>query len=104
MNTSSFISGVLIGACATAIMSKNKGSLTSAITQSAGKMMDIGASTMVASSSGSNSYSSNSNQYAQTHSKEDSMKHIHDFINSNPDVKREVDMIMKETNTTIPGF
>ncbi|MEC0243359.1 hypothetical protein P4H66_26445 [Paenibacillus dokdonensis] len=97
MNTSSFISGVLIGAAATAIMSKNKGSITSAITQNAGKMMDM-------SSLGMNSAGSHSSGHVQTHSKDESMKQINDFINSNPDVKREVDMIMKETNTVIPGM
>ncbi|WP_136606214.1 hypothetical protein [Paenibacillus dokdonensis] len=97
MNTSSFISGVLIGAAATAIMSKNKGSITSAITQNAGKMMDM-------SSLGMNSSASHSSQHVQMHSKDESMKQINDFINSNPDVKREVDMIMKETNTVIPGM
>jgi len=97
VNTSSFISGVLIGAAATAIMSKNKGSITSAITQNAGKMMDM-------SSLGMNSAGSHSSQHVPTHSKDESMKQINDFINSNPDVKREVDMIMKETNTVIPGM
>ncbi|MWV44745.1 hypothetical protein GRF59_14085 [Paenibacillus sp. HJL G12] len=101
MNTSSFISGVLIGAAATAIMSKNKGSITSAITQNAGKMMDIGAiGSLGTSSAGGHS----SNHHAQSHSKDESMKQINEFINSNPDVKREVDMIMKETNTVIPGL
>ncbi|MGN7357397.1 hypothetical protein ACTHPF_08510 [Paenibacillus sp. SAF-054] len=100
MNTSSFISGVLIGAAATAIMSKNKGSITSAITQNAGKMMDIGS----IGSSGSGSSGGHSSHYAHSHNKDESMKQINDFISSNPDVKREVDMIMKETNTTIPGL
>ncbi len=100
MNTSSFISGVLIGAAATAIMSKNKGSITSAITQNAGKMMDIGS----IGSSGSGSSGGHGSHYAHSHNKDESMKQINDFISSNPDVKREVDMIMKETNTTIPGL
>lgn len=109
MNTSSFISGVLLGAAATAIMSKNKGSITSAITHNAGKMMDIGSIGSIGSaSSGSHSSQPYAQPYAQSHAqshnKDDSMKQIHDFINSNPDVKREVDMIMKETNTVIPGL
>lgn len=105
MNTSSFISGVLLGAAATAIMSKNRGAITSAITHNAGKMMDIGSIGSIGSSNSVNSGSySNQHQQAAMHSKDDSMKQINDFINSNPDVKREVDMIMKETNTVIPGF
>lgn len=105
MNTSSFISGVLLGAAATAIMSKNKGSITSAITHNAGKMMDIGSIGSIGSaSSGSHSSQTYAQTHVQSHNKDDSMKQIHDFINSNPDVKREVDMIMKETNTVIPGL
>ncbi|GIO30840.1 MULTISPECIES: hypothetical protein [Paenibacillus] len=97
MNTSSFISGVLIGAAATALVSRGKGTLTSAIAHNAGKMMDIGS---IGSIAGNN----HASQYSDIHSKGESMKQINAFINSNPDVKREVDAILKETNTVIPGM
>ncbi|MDR0269091.1 hypothetical protein [Paenibacillus sp.] len=109
MNTSSFISGVLIGAAATAIVSKNKGQISSAITQNASKMVDIasiGSLGMNHSTNHSTNHSMNhqNNQQTQYHSKDESMKQINDFIKSNPDVKKEVDMILKETNSVIPGL
>ncbi|BFH61758.1 MULTISPECIES: hypothetical protein [Paenibacillus] len=100
MNTSSFISGVLIGAAATALMSRNKGAISSAITHNASKMMDIGSIGSIAT--GGTNYSAAPQNNA--HSKADSMKQIHDFINSNPDVKKEVNMILNETNSSIPGL
>lgn len=97
MNTSSFISGVLLGAAATALVSRNRGSITSAIANNAGKMMDIG-------SIGSVGMNNQASSYATTYSKAESMKQINEFINSNPEVKREVDSILRETNTVIPGL
>ncbi|WP_339324298.1 hypothetical protein [Paenibacillus sp. FSL W8-0194] len=97
MNTSSFISGVLIGAAATALVSRSRGNITSAIASNAGKMMDIG-------SIGSIGMNNHESRYSEPHSKVESMKQINEFINSNPDVKREVDSILKETNTVIPGL
>ncbi|WP_223066607.1 hypothetical protein [Paenibacillus caui] len=37
-------------------------------------------------------------------SKESNMKMIKDFIKGNPDVRREVEQILKETHTVIPGL
>jgi len=38
------------------------------------------------------------------HSKEYSVKQITDFIKGNADVRREVEQILKETNSVIPGL
>jgi hypothetical protein len=36
--------------------------------------------------------------------KEENMKLIKDFISTSPDVKREVEQILKETHTAVPGL
>lgn len=115
MNTSSFLGGILIGAAATTILSKNKGSIMSSAmgNNAKHKMMDLASFGMNSANSresegptGGSSYQSNhsSGTHSQTHSKESSMNQIQDFIRTNPDVKREVDMILKETNSVIPGL
>lgn len=37
-------------------------------------------------------------------SKESNLKMLKDFISSNPDVKHEVEQILKDTHTVIPGL
>ncbi len=37
-------------------------------------------------------------------SKESNLKMLKDFIRSNPDVKHEVEQILKDTHTVIPGL
>ncbi|GAB6990335.1 hypothetical protein [Paenibacillus pini] len=113
MNTSSFLSGVLIGAAATTILAKKKGSLLSSVMGSNGNISSLGLN------SGSGSHSSDSNYTGgsssqnhstatghggQAYSKETSLNQVKDFIRNNPEVKQEVDMILKETNTVIPGL
>ncbi|MFC7681991.1 hypothetical protein [Paenibacillus sp. GCM10028914] len=60
------------------------------------------------SSSGPDSSShSAENQHGgqtSTHSKTANLKQLKDFIRSNPDVKHEVEQILKETHTVIPGL
>lgn len=41
---------------------------------------------------------------ATNHSKEHNLKQITDFIKGNADVRKEVEAILKETNTVIPGI
>ncbi|MNN63249.1 hypothetical protein D3C81_1786140 [compost metagenome] len=49
-------------------------------------------------------YPSSVSSAATNHSKEHSLKQITDFIKGNPDVRKEVEAILKETNTVIPGI
>ncbi|WP_054957149.1 hypothetical protein [Paenibacillus dakarensis] len=59
------------------------------------------------SSSSESSSHSKSNQHggqASSDSKAANLKLVKEFIQSNPDVKHEVEQILKETNTVIPGL
>lgn len=102
MNTSAFIGGILIGAAATTLLSRNRGRnmITSVMGGNAkDKMMDM-ANIGIGSSHRHDAHGSHNDSY----SKGSSVTQIKDFIRTNPDVKREVDMILKETNTVIPGL
>ncbi|AWB45037.1 hypothetical protein DCC85_12930 [Paenibacillus sp. CAA11] len=120
MNTSSFLFGAALGAAATVWASKRKNGLMSAAGQ-AGSMLkfaDLSKSkndgtfpkseskgsdaTSLASSVKSSSHSSEAAH--QTHSKDSNLSAIKDFIKGNPDVRREVEQILKETHTVIPGL
>lgn len=119
VNISSLLTGIVIGAAATNMMSKNNqnGSVNPIADLAKGKMMDfatlgmnfVGDNFSESPTSGSTHNSTHespatSGAETQTHSKESSMKMVKDFIKQNPDVKYEVDMILKETNTVIPGL
>lgn len=123
MNTSSFLCGVLIGAAASMIMSKKRNSLLSSLGQSGGSMSgakDKATEKIISmatagfgntAASSSNAQSNNSSGEASVHktespgkSKESNLKLLKDFIRSNPEVKSEVEQILKETNTVIPGL
>ncbi|MNI45333.1 hypothetical protein D3C73_997540 [compost metagenome] len=41
---------------------------------------------------------------ATDHSKEHNLKQITEFIRGNADVRKEVEAILKETNSAIPGL
>lgn len=56
------------------------------------------------SESSTQEYPSPVSTSAANHSKEYSLKQVTDFIKSNSDVRREVEAILKETNTAIPGL
>ena len=112
MNTSSFLSGVLIGAAATAYMSKNKESIGQMADKAKDKVMDVASSNMGIDLSSLGSaitdtlqHSSSSHSHASsTASKDTSINMVKDFIRTHPEVKQEVDQILKETNTVIPGL
>ncbi|HEY2492870.1 MAG TPA: hypothetical protein VGI33_08165 [Paenibacillus sp.] len=113
MNTSSFLTGILIGAAATSMISKNKGNgpVSQMADKAKDKVMDFATMGMINNGSDLNSVfnhnaaqGSSSSSMSPTYSKESNMSMVKDFIRSNPDVKVEVDMILKETNTVIPGL
>ncbi|MHA0855484.1 hypothetical protein [Paenibacillus sp. CMAA1364] len=119
MKISSLLTGIVIGAAATNMLTKNSpnGSMGQMADMAKEKMMDFTMMGMnmggdrdserpTASSNHTTAYQTadTSGVQAQTYSKESNMKMIKDFIKENPDVKNEVDMILKETNTIIPGI
>jgi ABC-type glycerol-3-phosphate transport system substrate-binding protein len=113
VNTSSFLTGILIGAAATSMISKNKGNgpVSQMADKAKDKVMDFATMGMINNGSDLNSVfnhnaaqGSSSSSMSPTYSKESNMSMVKDFIRSNPDVKVEVDMILKETNTVIPGL
>ncbi|WP_138492982.1 hypothetical protein [Paenibacillus pinistramenti] len=111
MKTSSFLLGVALGAAGVVWASRKRKGLMSAASN-AGSMINFAnlaknKSNGTFSGSDTNHSSSdnrilNAEQRAQM--KESNLRTIKDFIKGNPDVKREVDLIMKETNTIIPGL
>lgn len=127
MNTSSFVCGVVIGVAASMIMSNKKnammstsghsgGSMTGSMSDAADKAKDKIISMAMTgfgntASSASNSQSNGSNggsvehkQESSVQSKESNLKMLKDFIRSNPEVKSEVEKILKESHTSIPGL
>ena len=131
MNTSSFFCGVLMGVAASMIMSKKRNAVMSSLGQSGGSMSGaadkakekiIGMATTgfgntaasssnASSNTSSNAQSNGSNSGTSEHkmespvkSKESNLKLLKDFIRNNPEVKSEVEQILKETHTAIPGL
>lgn len=132
MKTSSFLCGVLMGAVGVMMMSRRRKSLMSPMGQSNGsmggaaskakdKIMDM-AMTGFGSTAANDSQGSNGSQGTRSHanssegssmnqtydapikSKEANLRMLKDFIRSNPEVKHEVEQILKETHTAIPGL
>ncbi|MCL6602412.1 MAG: hypothetical protein K6T94_05990 [Paenibacillus sp.] len=126
MKSSTFLCGVLVGAAASMYMSRkrtsmmssfgqSKGSMTGAADKAKDKIMGM-AMTGFGSTSASNTTNSTSSttqgsaaqmstdKYSPIQSKEANLDMLKDFIRSNPDVKHEVQQILKETHTTISGL
>ncbi|MEC0172846.1 hypothetical protein [Paenibacillus graminis] len=123
MNTSSFLSGVLLGAAVSMMMSKKRGALMSGLLQQNGSMRGAGDKAkdkimdMAMTGFGSTASSGNHDSGARSaHSssehkgesnaqnRENNLRMLKDFIRSNPDVKHEVEQILKDTHTAIPGL
>lgn len=121
MNTSSFLCGVLMGAAASMIMSKKRSAMMSSLMGSSGSPNNAGekakdkimgmamtgfGSTAEGSSheGGAHASGSEHKEESQLKSKESNLRMLKDFIRSNPDVKHEVEQILKDTHTVIPGL
>ncbi|MGE7826591.1 hypothetical protein [Paenibacillus sp. MDMC362] len=124
MKTSSFLYGVIIGAVACRMISRNNSRFFSSMMKDAnlGRFADTamskiqgtksqhysGSSQESVSPSSGRHDSTHSNGTAgvqtSTHSKAANLKQVKDFIRNNPDVKNEVEQILKETHTVIPGL
>ncbi|KOP63863.1 hypothetical protein AMS62_00440 [Bacillus sp. FJAT-18019] len=119
MKTSSFLCGVILGAVASRVISrKNNMSISSMM-----KNTNLGqfADTAISKIQGTKSQYSGSSQESMgqhdinrttgvsgvqtsTHTKSANLKQVKDFIRNNPEVKSEVEQILKETHTVIPGL
>ncbi|VTR63093.1 hypothetical protein [Paenibacillus lautus] len=123
MKTSSFLYGVIIGAVASRMISRKNSMLFSSMMKDANlgrfantamskiqgnKSQFSGSSRESVSPSSGRHDSTHSNGaagvQASTHSKAANLKQVKDFIRNNPDVKNEVEQILKETHTVIPGL
>ncbi|MEK3781342.1 hypothetical protein [Paenibacillus sp. FSL R5-0810] len=123
MKTSSFLYGVIIGAVASRMISR-KGSLSLASMMkdvNVGRFADTALSKIqngIGNNNGSSQESvrpsssrhDSSNPVgaagvsSSSNSKAANLKQLKDFIRSNPDVKQEVEQILKETHTVLPGL
>lgn len=120
MNTSSFLCGVLIGAAASMIMSKKRSSMMSSLLNAGGSRYSAGdkakdkimgmamtgfGSTAADGKHDHKEHSSGEHKEADSlKSRESNLSMLKDFIRSNPDVKHEVEQILKDTHTAIPGL
>ncbi|MBY0115993.1 hypothetical protein MKY92_19140 [Paenibacillus sp. FSL R5-0623] len=117
MKTSSFFWGIVIGVAASSWLSKGRlpmmssGSSRNMMDQAKHKMMEM-------TFPGMDGFTSKQNQHGESHKnpaaktaraitpqeKEANMSMLKDFIRTNPDVKHEVEQILSQTNTTVPGL
>lgn len=123
MNTSSFLCGVVLGAAVSTMMSKKRGALMSGLLQQNGsmrgagdkakdKIMEMAMTSFGSTASGgkhdSGAHSSHSSGEhkgeSNTQYRETNLKMLKDFIRSNPDVKHEVEQILKDAHTAVPGL
>lgn len=126
MKSSSFLCGALFGITAALWASRRKSSLISAMNGAAGSLKISGIRDVLDNVTNGDEHASNQGESAakstsnadhnthnkvhpssgsgQNHSKEYNLKQITDFIKGNPDVRREVESILKETHATIPGL
>jgi hypothetical protein len=125
VKTSSFFLGIVLGAVASTMISRNRSMLGltmdmegkkggNLVQKARTKMMDaafpgMGDITLNKQDThedhdhrSTTDKTAHSAHTAQT--KEENMKLIKDFISTSPDVKREVEQILKETHTAVPGL
>ncbi|CAI6060732.1 hypothetical protein PAECIP112173_01774 [Paenibacillus sp. JJ-100] len=116
MKASSFFWGIVVGVAASSWLAKGKlpmlssNSSRNVVDQAKHKMMEMTFPGMD-SFSGKADHQSEHQQAVSKVSKpispkekEENMNMLKDFIRSNPDVKHEVEQILTQTNTTIPGL
>ncbi|WP_225999055.1 hypothetical protein [Paenibacillus sp. BJ-4] len=119
MKTSSFFLGIVLGAVASTLISRNRNMLGlsmdmdgkksgNLVQKARTKMMDAAFPGMGDITLNKQDTHKDHDQHSKTvhtaQNKEENMKLIKDFISSSPDVKREVEQILKETHTAVPGL
>lgn len=111
MNSSSFIGGLILGAAGAVWLTKRKSHLLSSsgspILSGLTKQKDESSST----GAGTSTYGSHMSQVSPStastssnHTKESNLNTIKSIIKGNPGLHREVEQILKETGTVIPGL
>ncbi|MGQ3477485.1 hypothetical protein [Paenibacillus sp. TY11] len=125
MKTSSFFLGIVLGAVASSMISRNRNMLGlsmdmggtkggNLVQKARTKMMDAAFPGMGDITLNKQDTHKDHDHRSQTDktvqnahtvkNKEENMKLIKDFIRTSPDVKREVEQILKETHTAVPGL
>ncbi|ADM70604.1 MULTISPECIES: hypothetical protein [Paenibacillus] len=125
MKTSSFFLGIVLGAVASSLISRNRNMLGlsmdmggkkggNLVQKARTKMMDAAFPGMGEITLNKEDTHKDQDHHSQTDktahnahtakNKEENMKLIKDFISTSPDVKREVEQILKETHTAVPGL
>lgn len=124
MKSSSFLFGALVGMTAAVWASQRKSGWMYTMMNQAGAAMKIPGlsgtqsngktSSKASGTSGKSGAASSAQVYPSSnssnsssephHSKEYNLKQITDFIKSSPEVRREVEAILKESHTVIPGL
>jgi hypothetical protein len=122
VKTSSFFLGIVLGAVASSLISRNRNMLgfsmnmdgkkgENLVQKARTKMMDAAFPGMGDIALNKHDTHKDHDHRSQTdktvhtaQNKEENMKLIKDFISSSPDVKREVEQILKETHTAVPGL
>ncbi|MEK3824108.1 hypothetical protein [Paenibacillus sp. FSL K6-1558] len=116
MKASSFFWGIVVGVAASSWIAKGRmpmlssGSSRNMVDQARHKMMEM-------TFPGMDSFSSKPDHHGEPHKsasktsrvispkeKEENMNMLKDFIRTNPDVKHEVEQILSQTNTSVPGL
>jgi hypothetical protein len=125
VKTSSFFLGIVLGAVASSLISRNRNMLGlsmdmggkkggNLVQKARTKMMDAAFPGMGEITLNKVDTHKDQDHHLQTDktahnahtakNKEENMKLIKDFISTSPDVKREVEQILKETHTAVPGL
>ncbi|MGG4206241.1 hypothetical protein ABEW60_18040 [Paenibacillus jamilae] len=125
MKTSSFFLGIVLGAVASSLISRNRNMLGlsmdmggkkggNLVQKARTKMMDAAFPGMGEITLNKEDTHKDQDHHLQTDktahnahtakNKEENMKLIKDFISTSPDLKREVEQILKETHTAVPGL
>ncbi|MGF9699119.1 MULTISPECIES: hypothetical protein [Paenibacillus] len=117
MKASSFFWGIVVGVAASSYLSKGKIPMLSSL--SSGNVMGQAKHKMMEMTfPGMDGFSPKNNEHGESHKstvkktaraitpqeKEENMNMLKDFIRTNPDVKHEVEQILTQTNTTVPGL
>lgn len=117
MKSSSFLCGVFLGAVSAMLINRNKALMSAG--KEAGMMWNWSSlksgdsckthdkehhSTCHTDDNHEKGHPSSSGLHDETHMKQSNLKQITNFIKSNPEVRKEVESILKETGTIIPGL
>ncbi|USB34744.1 hypothetical protein [Paenibacillus sp. YPG26] len=111
MNSSSFIGGLILGAAGAVWLSKRQSHLLSSagslnLSGLTNKKHECSSTGSAASSFGSHAgqVTPSSAPASSANSKESNLNTIKSIIKGNPGLHREVEQILKETGTVIPGL